>query len=44
MVEKRDVLTDLRFWFDGRCAGLADRGLQVEFTESPPARAKRSLP
>jgi hypothetical protein len=38
----RDVLTDLREWFDERNAGLAELGLQAEFAESPPDRVKRS--
>jgi hypothetical protein len=42
MVDKRDVLTSLRAWFDGRRVALADCGLKVDFAESPPDRAKRS--
>lgn len=43
MTEGRDVLTDLRKWFDDRTAGLADLGFQTEFSESPPDRVKRSV-
>jgi hypothetical protein len=42
MKGRRDVLTDLREWFDNRSAGFADLGLQAEFAESPPDRVKRS--
>jgi hypothetical protein len=42
MTGGRDVLTDLREWFDDRNAGLADLGLRVEFAESPTHRVKRS--
>lgn len=43
MTERRDVLTDLRRWFDDRTAGLAELGFQTEFAESPPDRVKRSV-
>jgi hypothetical protein len=39
---RRDVLTDLRAWFDGHKAELADSGFQAEYAESPPDRVKRS--
>jgi hypothetical protein len=42
MMGGRDVLTNLRAWFDGRSTRFADRGLQAEFTESPTGRAKPS--
>lgn len=42
MTDGRDVLTELREWFDDRSARLADLGLQAEFSESPPDRVKRS--
>jgi hypothetical protein len=42
MTNETDMLTGFREWFDGHREKLVDLGLQAEFTESPPGRAKRS--
>lgn len=42
MTGGRDVLNDLREWFDDRGAELAELSLRAEFAESPPDRVKRS--
>ena len=38
----RDVISDLRTWFEDRRAALADLGLNADFKDSPSDRAKRS--
>jgi hypothetical protein len=38
----RDVISDLRTWFEERRSALADLGLNVDFKDSPSDRAKRS--
>jgi hypothetical protein len=43
MSEGQDLLGDLRQWFASRKIGLAERGFQVNFAESPSDRDKRSV-
>ena len=42
MRDKRQVLGELRTWFDSHQAALVRSGYNAEFTESPPDRDKRS--
>jgi hypothetical protein len=43
MTSETLVLSELRAWFAGRKAVLADSGYQVEFAESPPGRERPSV-
>lgn len=42
MTNETQVLSELRAWFAGHKATLADSGYQIEFAESPPDRGEPS--